>query len=111
MEILTTNYHGKEVITHGKRQSAYRPRGDQWAVQREGADRASSLHSTQSASISAGRRIAQSERGELFIHGQNGQIVSVRPRMDRTLAAALWPPGNCGQSTRSGRNHIPQEEE
>lgn len=50
------------------------PRGDQWAVQRAGADRASSLHSTQAAAINAGRRIAQAERGELFIHGQNGQI-------------------------------------
>ena len=50
------------------------PRGDQWAVQREGADRASSLHPTQADAIEAGRRIAQSERGELFIHRPNGQI-------------------------------------
>ena len=50
------------------------PRGDQWAVQREGADRASSLHPTQADAIDAGRRIAQNERGELFIHRPNGQI-------------------------------------
>lgn len=50
------------------------PRGDQWAVQREGADKASSLHSTQADAIDAGRRIAQREHGELFIHRQNGQI-------------------------------------
>ena len=50
------------------------PRGDQWVVQREGADRASSLHPTQADAIDAGRRIAESERGELFIHRPNGQI-------------------------------------
>ena len=50
------------------------PRGNQWAVQREGADRASSLHPTQADAIDAGRRIAESERGELFIHRPNGQI-------------------------------------
>lgn len=50
------------------------PRGDQWAVQREGAGRASSLHPTQADAIDAGRGIAQDERGELFIHRPNGQI-------------------------------------
>ena len=50
------------------------PRGNQWAVQREGAGRASSLHRTQADAIDAGRRIAQVERGELFIHRPNGQI-------------------------------------
>ena len=49
-------------------------RGNQWAVQREGAHRASSLHPTQADAIDAGRRIAESERGELFIHRPNGQI-------------------------------------
>ena len=43
-------------------------------VQREGADRASSLHPTQADAIDAGRRIAQNERGELFIHRPSGQI-------------------------------------
>ena len=46
------------------------PRGDRWAVQREGTARASSLHPTHADAIAAGRRIAQSERGELFIHRQ-----------------------------------------
>ena len=50
------------------------PRGDQWAVQRANAGRASSLHDTQTQAIAAGRTIAQRERSELVIHGQNGQI-------------------------------------
>lgn len=52
------------------------PRSDVggWAVQREGAGRASSLHDTQAEAIKAARRIAQREHSELFIHRPNGQI-------------------------------------
>lgn len=52
------------------------PRSDVggWAVQREGTDRASSLHSTQADAISAARRIAQREHSELFIHRPDGRI-------------------------------------
>ena len=50
------------------------PRGDQWAVQREGVGRESSLHPTQADAIDAGRRIARAEQGELLIHRPNGQI-------------------------------------
>jgi hypothetical protein len=50
------------------------PHGDQWAVQREGNSRASSLHDTQSEAIQSGRQIAQREELEIFIHRQNGQI-------------------------------------
>ena len=42
-----------------------------WAVQREGAERASSL---QAEAIAEGRRMAQNERSELFIHGRDGRI-------------------------------------
>lgn len=52
------------------------PRSDVngWAVQREGAGRASSLHDTQAEAIAEGRRMAQNERSELFIHGRDGRI-------------------------------------
>jgi len=49
-----------------------RPEG--WAVKREGADRASSLHRTQSEAIDAGRSLAQGTRGELRIHGRDNRI-------------------------------------
>lgn len=42
------------------------PHDGGWAVQREHADRASSLHRTQAEAIEAGRRIAQNEHLELF---------------------------------------------
>ena len=45
-----------------------------WNVKREGADRASSHHGTQSDAINAGKRLAQITGGELRIHGRDGQI-------------------------------------
>lgn len=50
------------------------PRDGQWAVVRPGADRDSSHHRTQADAIDAGRKIAQRDRSELLIHGENGQI-------------------------------------
>jgi hypothetical protein len=50
------------------------PHGEGWGVRREGSTRVSSNHPTQAAAAAAGRTTAQRERGELFIHGTNGQI-------------------------------------
>ncbi len=50
------------------------PRGDDWAVVREGAKRDSSHHNTQSSAIEAGRETAKRERVEIIIHRSNGQI-------------------------------------
>ncbi|MCW3059652.1 MAG: hypothetical protein JWQ02_1473 [Capsulimonas sp.] len=50
------------------------PHNDNWAVEREGAQRVSSTHDTQAAAISAARNTARTEHGELFIHGRNGEI-------------------------------------
>ena len=50
------------------------PRGDQWAVEREGAERASSLHPTQAQAEQAGRLTARNEETEFLLHGRNGQI-------------------------------------
>lgn len=46
----------------------------QWAVKREGAGRASSVHKTQETAWKAGRRIAKRERSEAFLHGRDGRI-------------------------------------
>jgi hypothetical protein len=48
--------------------------GDQWAVKREGAQRASSTHQTQQDAIDSGRELAKKSQGELRIHRPNGQI-------------------------------------
>ena len=50
------------------------PRGGDWAVLREGAQRDSSHHQTQADAVDAARQTAQREGGELLIHGRNGQI-------------------------------------
>jgi Uncharacterized protein conserved in bacteria (DUF2188) len=50
------------------------PRDDRWAVTREGAERASSLHETQADAIDAGRTTARNDHTELLVHGEDGQI-------------------------------------
>lgn len=45
-----------------------------WAVRGAGSERATSVHSTQREAIDAGRRIAQTQKTELFVHGRDGQI-------------------------------------
>ena len=49
-------------------------REEGWAVRRSQADRDSSRHETQQKAIEAGRRTAQRESTELFIHGRDGRI-------------------------------------
>ena len=50
------------------------PSGDDWAVKREGSQRASSLHSTQADAIAAGTELARTNKTELVIHRPNGKI-------------------------------------
>lgn len=45
-----------------------------WAVMGAGNQRASSLHTTQGAAISAARPLAQESKGELRIHDRGNQI-------------------------------------
>ena len=50
------------------------PRGDRWAVKREGAERASSMHRTQGAATNQAVRVAKREHGEVFIHNKENII-------------------------------------
>lgn len=50
------------------------PNGDGWGVRGAGAERFTSLHSTQAEAIGAARQIAQNQQSELFIHNRHGQI-------------------------------------
>jgi hypothetical protein len=45
-----------------------------WQVKRDGAQRASSRHRTQSEAAEIGRETARREHGELFIHRPDGTI-------------------------------------
>ncbi|MFC5409127.1 DUF2188 domain-containing protein [Larkinella bovis] len=50
------------------------PRGDQWAVQRAGGERATRIVDTQREAIQIAKEIAQNQRIEMIVHAQNGQI-------------------------------------
>ena len=50
------------------------PRGDHWAVEREGNQRASSLHDTQAEAERTGRPVARADKTEFYLHGRDGQI-------------------------------------
>lgn len=49
-------------------------RDDEWAVRGEGNSRDTSHHKTQQEAIDAARGIAQNQKSELIIQGQNGKI-------------------------------------
>lgn len=50
------------------------PHGSDWAVKGAGNSKATSVHSTQKEAINRGREIAQNQKSELLIHGENGRI-------------------------------------
>ena len=50
-----------------------RPNGG-WGVDWEGAQRQSSLHDTQAAAATEGRRQARQDSVEFNLHGRNGQV-------------------------------------
>lgn len=50
------------------------PNGSKWSVRRAGAAKASGTFATQAEAIAKAREVAQNQRTELFIHGQDGRI-------------------------------------
>lgn len=50
------------------------PKGDQWAVKREKAEKADSLHDSQGWAIERARELAKNQRGEVVIHRPDGRI-------------------------------------
>lgn len=50
------------------------PNSGKWSVRAAGSARASHTFDTQSEAIDAARRIAKSQKTELYIHGTNGRI-------------------------------------
>ena len=51
------------------------PSGDDWAVKKQGAARASSLHATKEDAIVAGRTLALANQpSQLIVHGRDGKI-------------------------------------
>lgn len=50
------------------------PHSDGWAVRREGADRVSRTHTTQTDATNWARDVARREEGEVIIHRPDGTI-------------------------------------
>jgi len=50
------------------------PRGDQWAVQSAGGDRATRIVDTQRQAINIATEIARNQRSELIVHGEDAKI-------------------------------------
>lgn len=50
------------------------PKGKMWSVQKAGAARATSTHSTQVEAVKVATKIAQNQKTELYIHGKDGRI-------------------------------------
>lgn len=72
--LLVVLKHTKnEVRCMGKNQHVT-PHGDQWQVKGAGNQRATAVTQTQQQAINIARGIAQNQKSELVIHGQNGQI-------------------------------------
>jgi hypothetical protein len=49
------------------------PQGDNWAIKREGNQRATSLHDTQREAEQAGRPTARQDKTEFFLLGRDGK--------------------------------------
>lgn len=63
------------------------PRGTEWAVRRENADRDTARFRTQEQAIRNGREIAINQHAELVIHGRDGRI-----RDSDSYGKDPWPP-------------------
>jgi hypothetical protein len=47
---------------------------DSWAVRAEGSQKVSKEFDIKADAVNWGRKVAQNQQSELFIHGKNGQI-------------------------------------
>jgi len=62
-------------------------RSDGWAVKKEGANKASSIHDTQAAAWNEARRLARGAGGEALLKGSDGKI-----RARNTYGKDHYPP-------------------
>ena len=63
--------------TNGKRPKiSVEPRGDRWAVQKDGTQRASKLFDRKSDAVDRARAQARREQAELVVKSANGRIES-----------------------------------
>jgi hypothetical protein len=83
------------------------PREHAWAVQREGTDRADSVHDTKNDAMDRGRELAKAANGQLRIKGHDGHIQD-----ERTYTNDPYPPradmrARARHQRRAGRLALP----
>jgi hypothetical protein len=86
------------------------PRDGEWAVRRDGNERASSVHPTQQEATQAARKIAKKEKTEVVIHRADGRIRDrdrygsdpLPPRIPRKV---LFPKSH-GDGERESPSHV-----
>ncbi|MGE5524959.1 MAG: DUF2188 domain-containing protein [Rhodospirillaceae bacterium] len=61
--------------------------GDDWALKREGAGRASALFDTKAEAVQSGADRARAEKGQLIVHKETGAI-----QEERTYRKDPFPP-------------------
>jgi uncharacterized protein (TIGR02271 family) len=64
------------------------PREGGWAVIREGSERATSTHPTQSEAATKGRELARRDESEFFLHAQDGRVREHRNYGEASRTAA-----------------------
>jgi uncharacterized protein (TIGR02271 family) len=74
------------------------PRDNGWAVVREGSERATAVHPTQSEAAKEGRELARQYETEFFLHAQDGRVREHRNYGEGSPAAALEDKGIVDQA-------------
>ena len=77
------------------------PRENGWAVIREGSERATSLHPTQSEAAKAGRELARREGTQFYLHAQDGHVREHRNYEEGLSAAPSGDKGLVDQATEA----------
>jgi uncharacterized protein (TIGR02271 family) len=72
-----------------------------WAVVREGSERASSVHPTQSEAAKAGRELARRDGTEFFLHAQDGRVREHRSYEEEPPPAPSGDKGLVDQATET----------
>jgi uncharacterized protein (TIGR02271 family) len=77
------------------------PREDGWAVVREGAERATSIHTTQSEAATKGRELARQNATEFFLHAQDGRVREHRSYEEEPSSTPSEDKGIVDQATET----------
>jgi uncharacterized protein (TIGR02271 family) len=77
------------------------PRDDGWAVVREGSERATSVHPTQSEAAKEGRELARRDETEFFLHAQDGRVREQRSYEEGSPGAPSEDKGIVDQATQT----------